>query len=259
MPPKKARFVIRITDAGDSKQVKPEKMRAKDLAEVIAKFDDALSAMVKGQFGDDMGGFSILNVTKGSINVSCSGPLPYEVAFSEFGRTIIEDITPPYARSVRKIIGDLEHFNLAHNTKIELKREKKSQPLATIRKALPPAIPQEAEISGETILYGKVVGITGIERIKVNLKLLAGETIEFYVDAGMVKEFGKRYNEIIGVKGNAVWDTALNRVSVFELKEVLPYIEESPKTAFASIRTQFSDVFDGVADIEKFVRDQRGE
>jgi len=259
MAKKKSRFVIRIADAGDSQEIKPEKLRAKDLADLIVKFDNALSTLVKSQFGDDLGGISILKLSKGSITLECNGALAYEAAVAVFGKAIVEDSVPQNARNVKKIIEELEEFNLAHDSKIELKKDKKAAPFATIKKALPKVVPQESELSGETAVYGKVIGITGIEKIRVTLKLLSNDTIDFSVEPSFVKEFGRRYNDIVGVKGIATWDIASNKIVAFEMKEVLPYTEESVKEIFSSLRENFSTVFDEIADIEKFVREQRGE
>lgn len=257
MAKRKSKFVIRIADAGDSKLLKPNKLRAKDLADVILKFDNALSSLVKSQFGDDLGGMSILKITNGSINLECSAALPYEAAFGVLGQSIEDETTPAYARHVRKIIDELERFNLAHNSKIELKKDKKSAPIATIRKAIPVAIPQESEVAGQTVVYGKVVGISGTERIRVSLKLISGDAIEFYVPQELVKEFGRRYNEIIGVRGAAVWDISSNKMTSFELSDVLGYNYESPKTVFSDMKKEFAGIFDEVEDVDMFVRGQR--
>ena len=254
---KKSRFIIRIANFDDSQKLMPDRIRARDLATVIAKIDLALSCLVSSQFGEDFGGISILRIGKGSITVENTGPPQYEPSITIFGKSIVEDSTPQNAKQVRRIINELEEFNLKYDTRIEFKDNKKSKPFATIKKALPPVIPLENEIAGETTIYGKIIGIMGTERIRITLKLISGDSVDFTVPPSMVKEFGKRYNDIIGIVGNVVWAMADNSIKEFAVKEIIE-CEQSPLNESVSLlKEKFSALFDEIQDVHGFVSSQR--
>ncbi|MDR2801423.1 MAG: hypothetical protein LBB52_09235 [Desulfovibrio sp.] len=258
---RKTRFVLRIASFDDSKKLLPDTIRAKDLADVITKIDSALSALVKSEFGQDFGGISILRIGRGSLTIENTGPPMYMTAVEIFGKSIEEDSTPPNAKQLRNIINDLEKFNSVHDTKIEFKRDKKSYPFATIKQALPPVVPLENEISGETTIYGKITGITGTERIRITLKLISGDSVDFNIPPSTAKEFGKRYNEIIGVSGNAKWNTLSGSITAFEMKQIVEVdCAQSPtKESFSLLREKFSEVFDEIHDVNDFVSSQRND
>lgn len=261
MPSNKSAFIIRITSEDESAKIRPDLMRAKDLAKLITTFDEVFSSLVKEQMGDDLGGLSIVKIAKGSVALHFEGQSAYTNALVAIGNFLTE--AKPVPSSIKAKLTnakkEIELLNSKYNTIIELKKDSKSEPVATIKQAIISPTHEPCEISGFTTIYGKVIGISGTESIKAKLKLLSGETIEINIKSSQVKEFGKRYNEIIGIDGKATWEESTNKIIKFEPTNILSYTESTPKEAFSSIKEKFSDIFDEIPDVMKFVAEQRGD
>lgn len=260
MAKEKAKFVFTIDSADEkSRKFKVTDIRADQLAKIITHLDAALSAIVIKQHNDDFGGFSITSITRGCLNFSATGPAPYNAA-----NQILADIANGNNKTAaptkaKQAIAYIEEFNYAHNTKFEIRPDKKSPPIATIMpKASPLVELHDMAISGETTLYGQVVGISGIDSIKAKLKLITGETIEFPVSSEEAKFFGSRYHDTVGVIGNAVWKAGSRSIEDFSLKSVSTYDEQRPSVALETLREQFHTDFDQIEDVDAFVAAQRG-
>jgi hypothetical protein len=258
MANRKIRFVLRITGADDSKKFRATSMRATDLAEILTKIDSSLSALVKAAMGDDLGGISIVKISKGSLAIDVSAPAAYDAAVQIFGQCVESEIPSSNAK-VMSTINALEMINYKNNTQIELKRDKKSEPFAVIKKGIPDIIPLNNEISGLTVIYGKVIGISGIERFRISFRTISGSNVDFYVTHAQVKEFGKRYNDLIGISGKALWDIQTNTLKAFELIGITEYEQSTPIESFSLISDKFHSIFDKIEDVDAFINEQRGE
>ncbi len=253
------KFYLVLVGNGDKNEFSPLNMRGKELGEFLALLDEMFSSVVNTQIGDDLGGLRIAGVSKGSLCVACQPTKAQAPAFADLANQIGSGC---FAKKIRPTVDKIQRFNAVQNTRLEFRREKKGQPVATIHPQQPHpescAMPQ-ISIKTSTTLYGKITGINGVSKIRVMLSLLGFPgTIRFEVrKKDDIKKFCTRFGQVVGVSGVAEVSLPDREVMKFAFKDFSPYQERPLTESVEELRNAIGEHFN-VADIDAVIREHRG-
>ncbi len=113
-------------------------------------------------------------------------------------------------------------------------------------------------LRGETTLYGHLLCIGGTKPFFV-LRLDNGVNFPCECTIEFVKNLARsnKLYEVIGVSGTAQWQPETLELVKFRAEELLPYEDTSIVAAFDELRQASNGAFDGIDDVEAFVRSIR--
>jgi hypothetical protein len=114
------------------------------------------------------------------------------------------------------------------------------------------SIPQRPRLRGETVLFGRVERVGGVEP-KVRLRISDHESVSCHISEELAKRVGNRlYNEV-GLRGQATWDAVDFELLYFHAEELLSYQAGPITAAFDALAGAVGGAFDSVDDVEEFV------
>ena len=96
------------------------------------------------------------------------------------------------------------------------------EPLAVMDETFAEGLPERQKVSGETVIYGKVERVGGVEP-RVRLRLSSHDSISCHLSESLARQVGGRLYEEIGLKGKATWDAGDYSLLYFHAEEVTPY------------------------------------
>ena len=107
-------------------------------------------------------------------------------------------------------------------------------------------------VDGETVIYGEVIRAGGVEP-KVELKPLAGKTLFCPTSQEIAVQLAGRLYQQVGVFGYATWDRETLEIKEFHISRVLPYQKRPLTQAFQLLRESAHGAFDSIEDVEEYV------
>lgn len=250
--------LIEVRFAGNN--IKPDKIRSKELAEVIASYEDAIASILvheNPELSKDTVTISLVSIENRSIGLQFSPNL--------------EELTFPAASRIAKSISTNDYSSLPHHTVESLRNissfTKKHSCEAEFRAinganrveaTLYPTteIPVTPKLIGETILYGEVRRVGGATP-KVMLATFEGYTVYCDLSADLAKELGHRLYTEVGLKGKATWNAKTLELDAFVVEAIADYSSISAPDAFEELRSLIGDDLAHIEDVEGYVTSLR--
>lgn len=241
--------------------VKPDGIRARDLAEVVKALEDAVLSFVRD--GDGPGilkegaGLSLVDIRSSSVGLRFAPHMeeainPAFIAFAEAVNTS-EDVLQPKTRKNVTVIKD---FCSRYKARAELRDKPSSRsPLATIHphRIIPPAI--SSTIGGETVLYGVLEDVGGVQP-KAWIRV-SGERVGFTIDQEQARTLGPKLYTMVGVRGVAQWDVVNKVITGFSFLELTNYKPKPLSQAIEALRESFGKYIDQIDDLQTSLDKQR--
>lgn len=131
-----------------------------------------------------------------------------------------------------------------------------TEPLAVMDEDFGDAIPARPRVRGETVIYGKVERVGGVEP-KVRLRLTDGDWVSCALSEALARQVGGRLYEEVGLKGTATWDAGDFTLLYFHADELTPYEPIGASGAFQELRAVAAPYYADVGDVVAFVREHR--
>jgi hypothetical protein len=246
------------------KGLRPGLIRFKDLAEVLTAIENAVaSLMVKGDSSltQDGVGLCLVGVKEGSAVFRLEGMAPSLIhpAFEAFTHAIATEGAAP-TQQVTSSVQKIQILCAKYNCSAEFRNRSGSKwPDAVIRAAreIPLEVEQHSRIHGETIIYGVLESVGGVEP-KAWLRTRS-ERLGFEVTRDEARALGARLYSAVGIRGIAAWSAATGEIESFKFIELTAYEETSLKKAFSELAEEFGHFFDAIEDVDAFVLKQRQE
>jgi hypothetical protein len=242
--------------------VQPGRIRSRELGDVIAAYEEAISAVVVRSHPElkaEQIIVGLVTIRHESVGLTFEAPLGepvYQAAHRLVSAVHTQDWADlPWAalKSLRNVLKFVTRHQCAANFIV---RHDDQSVAAVITSET--AIPKATTLYGTTTLYAEVKRVGGIEP-KVMLQTINGRTLYCDASAEIAKELGARLYDQVGVVGYAEWDYQTLEITDFEITEVLPYRHTSPVEAFRILRDEFGHHFDAIDDPEAWIHELRGE
>lgn len=252
-------FELKFT-GGD---IKPEKISSQELAELIKSFESSIINTIKKEhkdFNEENLIISLVDIEESSLKLKFK-PKLYELALPAF-LTISTSIANnnfsslPY-KTIESLV-QISSFCKSKKCSAEFKNDFSSDtPAAIIYSDQEISIPKDLFIVGETIIYGKVVRVGGVEP-KVAIRIKEGETLFCNVSEDLAKQIGKGLYTEIGIKGVAKWLKEDYSILDFKINSFFQ-LERIPLTqAFQECRLLIGKYWKDVTDVKEEISIIRG-
>jgi len=131
-----------------------------------------------------------------------------------------------------------------------------TEPLAVMDEDFGDAIPVRPRVRGETVIYGKVERVGGVEP-KVRLRLADGDGLSCRLSEALARQLGGRLYEEVGLKGTATWDAGDYALLYFHADELTRYEPAGVKVGFAELKAVAGPHYANVEDVVSYVRELR--
>jgi hypothetical protein len=254
-----ASFQIRFT-GGD---VHPSTVPAHELADLLNAAEQAVTSLAAQNF-PDLDPSSVLvglvGIRDASLGLEFTSNRP-DVVAPAFHRLAMGVKTRSCEGFPSRGIAGLEviaSFTARRKCRAEFRKggETIGEPLAVMDETFAEGLPERPKIQGETVIYGKVERVGGVEP-KVVLRLSSRESISCHLSEVLARQVGGRLYEEVGLKGDATWDAGDYSLLYFHAKEVTPYQSAGLARAFSELAGVAASHFSDVKDVEAFVREAR--
>lgn len=250
--------LVEVRFAGNN--IKPDKIRSKELAELIASYEDAIASILvheNPELSKDTITVSLVAIGKSSIGLQF---LPN-----------LEELTFPAASRIAKSISRNDYSDLPHHAVESLRSissftkrhgcdaefravNGESKVEATLHPTT--VIPTTPKLIGETILYGEVKRVGGASP-RVMITTLEGDTVYCDLSEALAIELGHRLYTDVGLKGKATWNAKTLELDAFVVESITDYSSISAPDAFAELRDLIGDDFADIEDVQEYVTSLR--
>lgn len=258
------RFQIKF----NSKDIHPETIRMRDLAEVLLNIEKGLSSIIKkntdGMIFDEVGA-SLVSIKPGCAalelqSIDAASEATVRPAMTHLVRAIksrqIETLPPP----AQKTIEAIEHFSLRYQCKTEFRLHSTNKnPNAVIKPPKKIVLAEATPLEGETTIYGKVESAGGVGTPTVWIRTPDNARIQLVVSQKDAPKFGEKLYQWIGIKGNACWDEKANSIIRFKMKEIVKYECKPFAEAMEELSKQLEGFLKEVDDVDQIMSEIRGD
>lgn len=243
-------------------KIKPEGIKAREIAEVITAFEDILAEIVAHEYAhvkkEDIA-VSLVGIQRGSIGLQFAPPLPQVVLAAE--KILAPAIetgnfdTLPYLaiEPLKKIAAFTQH----HECNADFYSVNGTyRLLATITPET--EIKTAAPLTGETIIYGQVLRVGG-RKPKVTFEPLGGKVLYCSTSRKIAKSLALKLYTWAAVSGIAQWNSYTLELEEFEIHTVIDYQPQPVTAAFAELAQIAGKYYADVSDVNAYVAGIRGE
>ena len=249
-------FQLRFTGGG----VKPDVVPARELAELIIAAEEAIASVALQRnpaLNPDEIVVGLVQIEEKSLGLSFASPSPDVVgaAFKEIVASISNrSFGGLPAKSVRglRILTD---FNTTHNCRTQFWNGEITarEPLAEMDLGFERYLPEEHFIRGETVIYGKVERVGGVDP-KVRVRLSEHEVVSCRLNEELAKELGLHLYAEVGLRGQATWDAKDHSLAYFRVEEILQFENAGAVSAACVLNDAAQGAYDAITDVSGFVR-----
>lgn len=241
------------------KDIFPENIRVKELLEVAVSVEESLLAIIKRDNPNvsmDEIIISLVDIGEGSTVLRFKSSFPHLTAFafktlsSSIANNAYQNLPSSSVESIRKI----SNFTRKRNCEIEF-RAPETNLIAKITPQTRIIIPESYYLTGETVIYGKVERVGGVEP-KVWIRITDREIIICDVTEDLAKELGRRLYSWVGLLGIAKWNIENYSVEEFQLTKITEYEETLLLNATAELSSLIGKYFKDIEDVEKYVNEE---
>jgi len=118
-------------------------------------------------------------------------------------------------------------------------------------------IERPSVLKGETVVYAKVIR-TGGKEPKVEIETIDGRTLFCDASYEIAKTLGSKLYQTVGLIGIAEWDSRLNNIVEFSVKDVTEYVKISLKEAIHKLAEVSGKYYADIDDVDKYISETRG-
>lgn len=240
------------------KDVRPENISIKDLADIILSFEESFLSLIKKEYPelpDSEIIISLVKISGGSATLTLDSS-KHEIT-DKFSKVWIDNLEsekferwPPKAiENLRKIRDLTEKRNYEVEFKVPTGDGDFS---AKIYPSIRIPGPETYFLTGETTLYGSIERVGGATP-KVVIRPSDRETIHCDVSEDLAKEIGKHLYSWCGVKGIAKWDPENYSIAEFEIKEITGYKGKEISRAVRELSELFGKYYKDIKNVEEYV------
>jgi hypothetical protein len=112
---------------------------------------------------------------------------------------------------------------------------------------------------GRTTVYGTCEMVGGAKKQSMRIRLLTGESCSIGVKSKpLAKQIAQRLHTVIGVDGEAWWDTHTLKMQKFVADSLLEYEPASPAQTFAELAKSADGFWDNI-DPDEYVKELRSD
>lgn len=233
-------------------RIKPQAFTGREVAALIINLEDSLRSVAKSQdavLHDDNLYISLVEVVHESAGYRFA-PSIRQVATS-FAILAASVQSKNYENLPPKAITGLKEIQ-----KIIARKEdcvgvfiSGGEVISKITKNTDISIPTIGKIQGETILYGKIQRVGGVDP-KVVLRLHGGQLLSLDVNESVARSVGNRLYTEVGLKGYATWSYHENEIVTFKVESLTDYNDNPIDEAFEQLRGLIGKYWDENQDIE---------
>ena len=240
----------------------PENIKASEVADILKAIEDMLETRIfqdhpeldKGQLI-----ISLVNVKSTSLGLQFRSPiLEYaQKAFREVGHSVKTGNTISLPPKSRNALSNIVRFT--HNKKCTADLIISSNGYQELLATITPETEVEHPplLRGDTTVYARVVR-TGGKEPKVELETVDGRTLFCDAPLEITKLLGKRLYQIVGLIGIAEWDSELDNIERFSIKDITDYEKVSLKEAMHTLAEATKTYYADIDDVEQHISTLRG-
>lgn len=244
--------------------LKPEKVPARELAELLVAAEEAVASLAKQRNpslnAEDIV-LGLVRIEDSSLGLVFSSPSPDVVrpAFREIASCVLHRQFAELPIRSRRCLRVLAEFGSRRQCRTQFWNGDEASPeqLAEMDVGFESALPEEKYVRGETVLYGRVERVGGVEP-KVRVRLSEHEAVSCHLSEEMAKHLGKQLYSTVGLQGQATWDADDLSVIYFRVDEILPFKGGGVVEGIRELREAVDGAYDDVPDAVGFVRELRG-
>lgn len=252
-------LTLRFTGVAD---IKPQAVRASELAEIITAFEAAITNTVIARdpaLKREQLVVPLVALTDQSIGLVFAPNLPdlTLAAATRIAEAIVHNNFTTLPIATLKPLRTLLWFVRAYRCIAELRVVRANQVQVA---ALTPEtqIQAASTLRGETVLYGEVVRVGGVEP-KVEIRTLQGKTLFCPTTTAIAVQLAGRLYQQVGVYGEAEWNVETLEIEEFSIQQVSPYGKIPLHQAFTQLRESANSVYDAQEDVSAYMTAVRYE
>ncbi|MCK6579878.1 MAG: hypothetical protein L6Q98_17445 [Anaerolineae bacterium] len=246
---------VRLT----GREFSAERVHARDAAALIAAVEALLTAVLPQIAGAPAGENDVV------ISLAELRPTGYALVFTAPQSGVVERAFAHIAETLRAgrvdalparaVDGVREIRRIARKYAVEVEFAGRSGRRGTQRAAVVPDTRIDSPVvvlHGTTSLYGVVVRVGGEEPPRARLRLINGRTLTCELahrrSWALARELGGRLYQLVGVRGEAITNTADRSLISFRIDRLLPYSMTGIDRALNGIAEAAGDSFAGLPD-----------
>jgi hypothetical protein len=241
--------------------VRPETVKAGDIADILKSIEGMVESQVYKTHPDTRKeqiviGFT--NIRASSVDLQFYSPYQdiATATFQELGQAINDNDYSRLPTPSYKAGNAIAMFSRKYKCDAEvIHQNDKKKVLAKITPDTilvhPPAL------KGETTVYAKVIRVGGKEP-KVEIETVDGLTLFCTASYDIATKLGEKLYQIVGLIGVAEWDTVLNNIDEFSIKEVTEYKRTPLKEAMRKLADATSKYYLDIKDVDQYISEIRG-
>lgn len=252
--------ILEIHFTGEN--ISPESIRIGEIAVILDAIENVLLTVIAQEhegLTKEILTIGLHNINAGSLGLQFTSKLP-------------EVVTPAFeqvATSIRSgVIENIPYESLNHFEKLLsfVKRHQaqadfivlngKSKTLATLTPDF--ELPKTVYITGQTTIYGEIVRVGGVEP-KVEVKMISGQTIYCPFEIGLASQLGALLYQLVGLDGDARWNTQNFEIEDFRVTAVSDYRNTSLVDAFQSLSDIAGKYYSDIDDVTGYIAELRRE
>lgn len=244
---------LRFTGVSD---LKPQVLRAKELAEIIENFEAAIVATVVDHdptIKREQIAVSLVAVQDQSVSLVFAPNLPdltYKAAFrivEAFATQRFSDLPQQALAPLRSLVRFVRNRGCV--AELSIARGHRS---ATIDITPTTRIETAIPIEGETVLFGEIIRVGGVEP-RVELKPVNGKALFCSTTEEIAIQLASHLYQQVSVLGCAVWDYETWEIKEFQITQILPYVQRPLSQAFRLLKESAQGAFDSVEDVDQYI------
>ncbi len=240
-------------------------MPARELAELIIAAEEAIASVALQRnpaLNPDEIVVGLVQIEEKSLGLSFASPSPDVVgaAFKEIAESVANLSFGGLPTKSLRGLRILADFNTTHHCRAQFWNGELNarEPLAEMDVGFEKYLPEEHFIRGETVIYGKVERVGGVDP-KVRVRVSEHEVVSCRLNEDLAKELGVHLYSEVGLRGQATWDAKDQSLAYFRVDEILPFENAGAVSAACALRDAAAGAYDAIADVPAFVRGLRGE
>ncbi len=252
--------MMEIKFSGD---IFPETIRAKELADMLANIEESLTTIILKENPDvniEELIIGLVEVGKGSAKLRFQSSMQ-AIALAAFAMLSTAIDTNDFTKvpiATIKSVKSISDFTRKRNCVAEFRAHADSeQPLASITPSTEIAIPEAYQLTGETMIYGRVIRVGGIAP-KAVVKLSDRQTVYCDVKENLAKEMGYRLYTWVGLSGYATWNVGDYSLESFKIEKVTDYEEYPISKSISELSSIIGKHLKDKIDVVSIVSELRG-
>ncbi len=227
--------------------IKPSKVRASEVATLIASFERSILAIVREEhpeLSEDFVFISFDEIKESSLALKCIAHKPQLYVAPAYSKLTVAFVNNNFNSLPNESIEDLRVIQrFAKKHACDGVFLKNGERLASFNSEVDISYNDEGIVKGETTIYGEVKKAGG-ETPRVQLKINDSYTISFEVKKDIAVHLASNLYKEVGLKGIARWDKKTFKILDFKAEGIIEVQENTLVDAFKELNTLFGDHLD---------------